>query len=141
MDEVVKFWSSQLTDFSSVSIEISKRAFINISQIYIEKKGYPQKMYSQLHFFVVYFCWRVYHNLWLAVFHHRKPRIKTQYLFLSQLQKITPNHVENELLYLLANLEKTDAVGNAKHPKEAVVITKKFKECLKGKLKDNKNCC
>ena len=85
-------------------------------------------MYSQLHFFVVYFCWRVYHNLWLAVFHHHKPIIKTQYLFLSNLWKITPNHIENELLYLLANLEKTDAV-------EAVAINRKFKECLKGKTK------
>ena len=126
---------------SSIRIEISKRAFINIYKRYEEKKKYPLKTYFLFYFFVAFVVGMFVIIYSLLCFTVTKQKLKYDSSSILPLKhnkrsqnKKSSDDIKGELLDSVVSIEKTDetvlndAVRNAKDPKEPVAIIKEFEE-------------
>ena len=124
----MKFQLSQLKVFLSIRMEISKRAFINIYQRYLEKKRYPSKRYFILYFFL-YLLLACLLQLMACCVSPSQTQIWNTRLFIIAME----HNKRNSKVDSLVSTERKDEIGlddaikNAKDSIGLVLIIKEFK--------------
>ena len=100
---------------SSIRIEISKRAFINIYKRYEEKKKYPLKTYFLFYFFVAFVVGMFVIIYSLLCFTVTKQKLKYDSSSILPLKhnersqnKKSSDDIKGELLDSVVSIEKTD---------------------------------